>query len=167
MERGTFSDQRTITGTLGTIVDIARQQSLRSPAVIIIGAVAGLVADVAWQPASILAHKRIALGEIAERIPDLGAYLTAMGALVLNLPNDAHQLYAESEGLDAVVVASVDEARLLTPGAGLCPCKLVCVDEVVATMLESSDLPYVQIDAESGRDFAKQLEAVLAEPKAG
>ena len=48
IENGTTRDQRTITGTLSTIGDIAVLAKLRAPAVIVVGDVAGLHARLGW-----------------------------------------------------------------------------------------------------------------------
>jgi uroporphyrinogen III methyltransferase/synthase len=48
IENGTLSNQRTITGTLSTIGEVATQAKLRAPAVIVIGDVAGLYEKLRW-----------------------------------------------------------------------------------------------------------------------
>jgi uroporphyrinogen III methyltransferase/synthase len=51
VERGTLPDQRTVTGTLATIAEVAEHERVKAPAITIVGAVAGLAEDLAWLPA--------------------------------------------------------------------------------------------------------------------
>ena len=48
VEQGTTVHQRVITGTLGTIADIAEQNAVQSPAIVIIGKVVRLQSQLAW-----------------------------------------------------------------------------------------------------------------------
>ena len=49
VERGTTARQRRIEGTLGTLTEIAQRAELRSPAIIIVGAVAALGKEFEWK----------------------------------------------------------------------------------------------------------------------
>jgi siroheme synthase len=42
IERGSLADQRVIRGTIGTIVELARQENVQPPALLIVGEVASL-----------------------------------------------------------------------------------------------------------------------------
>ena len=48
VERGTFADQRTVTGTLADIAARASQAGVRAPAITVVGAVAALHDELAW-----------------------------------------------------------------------------------------------------------------------
>jgi uroporphyrinogen III methyltransferase/synthase len=144
VEWGTFPQQRTISGKLGTIVNIAQQENLRSPAVIVVGAVAGLSESMAWHKTSPLADRRIALEDAALQFPDLAAHLIARGAFVTDL---AHVL-------DAVIIASPEEAHIRAD-------LLVCCDADAADILRAGDVPFVEIQAEATRDFVAKLEVIV------
>jgi len=51
IERGTFPDQRVVTGTLATIASVAGSQAIRAPAITVVGAVAALHERLGWYPA--------------------------------------------------------------------------------------------------------------------
>ena len=150
VEWGTFPQQRVVSGTLATIVDIAQQADLRFPSVIVIGAVAGLAESMAWRKNSLLADKRIAIGSIARIFPDLGAHLTALGAFVTN--------FSRPDSLDVLIVGSADEARRVADSRqGV----LVCCDDEATAILRAADLEFVEIEAETGREFVMQLEKIV------
>ncbi len=48
VERGTLPDQRTVTGTLANIAEIARQTEVRAPSITVVGPVAGLAEQLEW-----------------------------------------------------------------------------------------------------------------------
>jgi len=148
VEWGTFPRQRIISGTLDTIANIAAQQSLKSPAVIVVGEVAGLSEELAWQKTSPLADKRIALGSITQRCPDLPAHLTARGAFVTNLVH----------ALDVAIIASPDETRYVMESQ---PELIVCCDVDAAEILHEKNVPFVEIQAATAQEFVAQLEALL------
>ena len=45
VERGTLPDQRTVSGTLATIAEVAEREQVKAPAITIVGAVAELADD--------------------------------------------------------------------------------------------------------------------------
>jgi uroporphyrinogen III methyltransferase / synthase len=82
VERGTLPDQRTITATLATIAERAAQEAVRAPSITIVGAVAGLHADLGGP----LAGRTIAVTRAREQASDLGRRLQALGARVVLAP---------------------------------------------------------------------------------
>ncbi|MCM3720601.1 MULTISPECIES: uroporphyrinogen-III C-methyltransferase [Solibacillus] len=56
---GTFEQQQTITGTLGTIVDIARANDVKNPSIIIVGEVVALREKIAWYEQTVQQDKRL------------------------------------------------------------------------------------------------------------
>jgi len=82
VERGTLPDQRTITATLATIAERAAQEAVRAPSITIVGAVAGLHADLGGP----LAGRTIAVTRAREQASDLGRRLQALGARIVLAP---------------------------------------------------------------------------------
>jgi uroporphyrinogen III methyltransferase / synthase len=82
VERGTLPDQRTIGATLATIAERAEQEAVRAPSITIIGAVAGLHAELGGP----LGGRTIAVTRAREQASDLGRRLQALGARVVLAP---------------------------------------------------------------------------------
>ncbi|HTA98208.1 MAG TPA: uroporphyrinogen-III C-methyltransferase [Solirubrobacteraceae bacterium] len=86
VERGTLPDQRTIGGTLATIVEVAEREQVKAPAIAIVGAVAGLAEDLRWLPARPLAGRTVAVTRARAQSSGLSQRLTALGASVIEAP---------------------------------------------------------------------------------
>jgi uroporphyrinogen III methyltransferase/synthase len=86
VERGTLPDQRTVSGTLATIVEVAEREQVKAPAITIIGAVAGLAEDLRWLPARPLAGRTVAVTRARAQASGLAQRLTALGANVIEAP---------------------------------------------------------------------------------
>jgi uroporphyrinogen III methyltransferase / synthase len=86
VERGTLPDQRTVSGTLATIVGVAEREQVKAPAITIVGAVAGLTADLQWLPARPLAGRTVAVTRARAQSSGLAQRLTALGASVIEAP---------------------------------------------------------------------------------
>jgi uroporphyrinogen III methyltransferase/synthase len=86
VERGTLPDQRTVSGTLATIVEVAEREQLKAPAITIVGAVAGLAADLQWLPARPLAGRTVAVTRARSQSSGLARRLAALGASVIEAP---------------------------------------------------------------------------------
>jgi uroporphyrinogen III methyltransferase / synthase len=82
VERGTFPDQRTITGTLATIAQQAADAAVLAPSITIVGRVAELHAQLSGP----LAGRTIAVTRAREQASDLGRRLQALGASVVLAP---------------------------------------------------------------------------------
>jgi uroporphyrinogen III methyltransferase/synthase len=50
VERGTLPDQRTVTGTLATIAEVARREQVKAPAITLVGEVVELAGSLEWLP---------------------------------------------------------------------------------------------------------------------
>jgi uroporphyrinogen III methyltransferase/synthase len=142
VERGTLPGQRTLLATLGTVAERAAAERIRAPAITLVGPVAALREQLAWQErrplhgrtvavtrarpqASALAERLRALGAtvveapairivpVAAELPDLGGY----DLVCVTSPNGANALFdrlAEA-GLDARALAG---ARIAAIGPG-------------------------------------------------
>jgi uroporphyrinogen III methyltransferase/synthase len=83
---GTVPEQRTVTGTLGTIADIAQGAKLRPPAVIVVGDVVSLRKDLNWFEQKPLFGKRIVVTRTREQASDFVALLSELGAECVEFP---------------------------------------------------------------------------------
>lgn len=86
VERGTLPDQRTVTGTLATIADIAKREQLKAPAITIVGAVAELAGSLQWQPARPLAGRAVTVTRARAQASELARRLRELGANVVQTP---------------------------------------------------------------------------------
>ncbi len=77
---GTRPSQRTVTGTLATIADLAEREGLGAPAIVIVGAVVGLRDTVAWFEKLPLFGKRVLMTRPAASHDDLAHALSRAGA---------------------------------------------------------------------------------------
>ncbi len=86
VERGTLPDQRTVTGTLATIADLARREDVRAPAVAIVGAVVELANSLEWLPVRPLAGRTVAVTRARAQASELARRLEELGASVARAP---------------------------------------------------------------------------------
>ena len=86
MQWGTTHRQREVVATLGTLHDVAAAHGLGSPAVVVIGDVAGLAGRLAWRTAGPLAGRRVVVTRARAQASDLSERLRILGADVLELP---------------------------------------------------------------------------------
>ena len=119
VERGTFADQRTVTGTLADIAARARAAGVRAPAITVVGPVAALHDELAWFAAGPLRglqrrrHARAGAGQRARR-----AGCVALGAHVVEAPAIRIEpleaaLPADLAAYDLLCVTSPNGARRL------------------------------------------------------
>jgi uroporphyrinogen III methyltransferase/synthase len=117
IERGTFSGQRVVTGTLATIASLARSASIRAPAIAVFGSVAALREDLQWFETRPLAGVTVAVTRARAQASGLAARLRALGAEVVEAP--AIRIAAlegpapDVQGYDLVCVTSPNGVRLL------------------------------------------------------
>ena len=83
---GTTSQQKTVTGTLATIVDEARAAGLKAPAIIVVGDVVDLRQSLKWFEDRPLLGKRIVVTRARQQASDLVRRLTDLGAECLEYP---------------------------------------------------------------------------------
>jgi len=86
VERGTFGDQRTVHGTLGTIAALAVEHAVRAPAITVVGDVAALGEELAWLPDRPLLGRTVAVTRARAQASALAARLRALGATVVETP---------------------------------------------------------------------------------
>jgi uroporphyrinogen III methyltransferase/synthase len=86
VEWGTFARQRTITATLGTLVETARREEISAPSITVIGDVVALREEIRWFDARPLFGKRIIVTRARTQASQLAARLSALGAAVIEAP---------------------------------------------------------------------------------
>ena len=89
VERGTLLDQRTVTGTLETIAEIARREDVRAPAITVVGPVAGLAQTLEWREEGTrypLAGRTVAVTRARAQASGLARRLEDLGASVVQAP---------------------------------------------------------------------------------
>ncbi|HET7552114.1 MAG TPA: uroporphyrinogen-III C-methyltransferase [Gemmatimonadaceae bacterium] len=86
VEWGTFPRQRTLTATIGTLVDAARREKISAPSITIIGDVVALRDDIRWFDERPLFGKRIIVTRARTQASQLAERLTELGADVIEAP---------------------------------------------------------------------------------
>jgi uroporphyrinogen III methyltransferase/synthase len=86
VEWGTWPRQRTVSATLATIVDAAREAKVSAPSITIVGHVARLRDEIAWFDRRPLHGRRIIVTRARVQASDLAARLTELGADVIEAP---------------------------------------------------------------------------------
>jgi uroporphyrinogen III methyltransferase/synthase len=86
VQRGTFADQRTVSGTLADIASLAAAAEVKAPAITVVGDVAGLHDELAWFGAGPLAGRTVAVTRARAQASPLAARLRALGASVVEAP---------------------------------------------------------------------------------
>jgi uroporphyrinogen III methyltransferase/synthase len=121
-QSGTTAAQRSVAGTLATIAGDVATAGIRSPAVTVIGAVAGLRAELAWAELRPLHGKRVVVtraraqaGGLGERLRDLGAEVDECAVIRIE-PLAGPPIDASAYGL--VCVTSPNTPRLLLERCG-------------------------------------------------
>jgi uroporphyrinogen III methyltransferase/synthase len=87
VERGTLPDQRTTTGTLATIAEVASREQVKAPAITIVGDVVGLGERLEWLPARPLAGSTVAVTRARAQASELARRLGELGATVVQAPS--------------------------------------------------------------------------------
>ena len=82
----TTGRQKTITGTLANIADIAESQNFKAPAVGVIGHIINEMENIEWYEKRPLKGKRIVVTRSQEQAPELVNKLSELGADVIELP---------------------------------------------------------------------------------
>ena len=113
---GTEPRQKTVTGPLNSIADIAKAEGLRSPAVVVIGDVVSLEDRLNWFEALPLLGRRVLVtrtrnqaGLLSQRLLDLGAIPIEIPTIEVRPPQDYEALdsaCSELSAFDWVVFAS-------------------------------------------------------------
>lgn len=118
---GTTTKQRTVTGTLETIVDVVKKAQLKSPAVIVIGHVVSLRDELAWFDQRPLFGKKIVItraraqaSNLVSRLSELGAHCIEIPTIKIAPPEDLSILQQAISGIgqyDWLVFTSVNGVK--------------------------------------------------------
>lgn len=100
VQNGTLSDQRTIRGTLEELAARLAAEPLRSPAVLVVGPVAGLREHLRWFDARPLFGKRILVTRAREQAADLAERLEELGAQAIEMAAVRIEPVADTSALD-------------------------------------------------------------------
>ncbi len=119
VERGTLPGQRTVTGTLASIADVAHAREIRAPSITVVGPVATLAQELSWLGPSPLSGLAVAVTRARASASGLARRLESLGARVVQAP----------------VIRTVP---LPGPAPDLAPYDLVCLTSPVgvATLFE-------------------------------
>jgi uroporphyrinogen III methyltransferase/synthase len=105
VERGTLPDQRTLTGTLATIAEVASREQVKAPAITIVGAVAGLAGSLEWLPTRPLAGRTVAVTRARAQTSRLAQRLGELGATVVQAPS------IRTQAISDPILPPLDPAR--------------------------------------------------------
>jgi uroporphyrinogen III methyltransferase/synthase len=83
---GTVPAQRTVTGSLANIADIAQKEKIKPPAIIVVGDVVSLRKDLNWFEQKPLFGKKIVVTRAREQASDFVAHLSELGAECVEFP---------------------------------------------------------------------------------
>ena len=83
---GTTSKQKTYTGTLGTIVEIVKENNVKSPVIIIIGEVVDLREKMQWFEKKVLSGKNILVTRNKEKQKRVADKINELGGQAVSLP---------------------------------------------------------------------------------
>jgi uroporphyrinogen III methyltransferase/synthase len=117
IERGTFPDQRVVTGTLATISEVADEAKIRAPAISVFGPAAALRRNLSWFEGRPLAGLTVAVTRARVQASGLAAQLRELGAEAVETPAiRIEPLPGEAPDLtryDLVCLTSPNGVRLL------------------------------------------------------
>ena len=100
IRKGTVAEQRTVTGCLKDISEIAEKEKIRAPAVIVVGDVVHLRKELNWFEEKPLFGKRIIVTRAREQASEFLSALSEMGAGCLEFPTIKVLPPESFEGLD-------------------------------------------------------------------
>jgi uroporphyrinogen III methyltransferase/synthase len=89
VERGTLPEQRTVTGTLQSIAEVAEREQVRAPAITVVGPVAGLAGQLEWRGGGDrypLRGRTVAVTRARAQASGLARRLGELGASVVQAP---------------------------------------------------------------------------------
>lgn len=86
IQKGTVAEQKTVTGPLKDIANIAHREGLKPPAVIVVGGVVELRKELAWFDKRVLFGKRIVVTRAREQASTFLSALTELGADCIEFP---------------------------------------------------------------------------------
>ena len=86
VQEGTLAGQRTVTGTLETIAEIALGEGIRAPSITVVGPVVGFAGELAWLSPRPLAGRSIAVTRARAQSSGLARRLKELGGRVVEAP---------------------------------------------------------------------------------
>jgi uroporphyrinogen III methyltransferase / synthase len=86
VESGTLPGQRTVTGTLRDIAEVAQREEVRAPSITVVGPVAGLADRLEWHAPRPLRGRTVAVTRAREKASGLAHRLEELGATVVQAP---------------------------------------------------------------------------------
>jgi uroporphyrinogen III methyltransferase/synthase len=89
VERGTLPSQRTVTGTLASIAEMAQREDVKAPAITVVGPVAGLGEELEWWEGGVrypLSGHTVAVTRARAQVSGLARRLEELGATVVQAP---------------------------------------------------------------------------------
>jgi uroporphyrinogen III methyltransferase/synthase len=123
IERGTWPGQRTIAATLGTIAEAVERETVKAPALIVVGAVAERREQLEWLERRPLHGRRVVVTRARAQASGFAATLRALGAEVVELPairieplietEEAKRAAAGVGAYDLICLTSPNGVRLL------------------------------------------------------
>ncbi|MBS1886598.1 MAG: uroporphyrinogen-III C-methyltransferase [Actinobacteria bacterium] len=105
IERGTWSGQRTVTATLGTLAAAVEREAIGAPALIVIGDVAARREGLEWLERRPLHGRTVVVTRARAQASGLAATLRGLGARVVELPAIRIEPRIESAEVRAAVAA--------------------------------------------------------------
>mgnify|MGYP002779319326 CR=1 FL=1 len=100
IEWGTHARQRTVTGSLGDIAELARDARVGAPALVVVGEVAALREQLAWFDSLPLRGVRLVIGRSRPQPSRIAKALRALGADVLEHPRLRSDKVENAQELD-------------------------------------------------------------------
>lgn len=109
---GTTPRQRRVVATIGTLAEAVRDAGLGSPAVVVIGPVAGLAEGIDWLSRGPLRGRRVVVTRSRAQASEMSDRLRALGAQVIELPT-IRIARVEPEGADDALLEGIGAASHL------------------------------------------------------
>ncbi len=103
VHRAATPRQRTVTATLATIADTARQAQIKPPALLIVGEVVSLRGSLAWYDQLPLFGKTVIVTRTRRQASILAEKLTSLGAEVIEAPAIAVEPAADTAAVDSAL----------------------------------------------------------------
>ncbi len=105
VEQGTTPAQRVVVGTLASLPGIAEREGIRSPALIVVGAVAARREGLAWLERRPLHGRQIVVTRARAQASGFAAILRELGATVIELPSIRTEPLLDSDAVRNAVAA--------------------------------------------------------------
>ena len=152
IERATTSQQRVITGTIGTLANLAKRKRVSAPAIVVVGSVVSLRNKLRWWERRILAGKRIVLTASEALRKGWRECFEDLGAEVWEIPmTHIYPLIPEKAWVqkilkaDWLVFTSASAVRFFPQAVGdlrkVAGCKIAAVGKGTADVLGAIGLP--------------------------